>query len=138
MLPKRTLTKKEKKKIQRKKLGLSLIFIGLSLIAFMLFYLVFLEKDPPLINPLSKDQSSTDSKLIKILKEEKIAYKEIETTKDLKYRIKFDKNGEAILTPEKNLEEQIASLQLIISQLKIEGRTFKRLDFSYEKPIITF
>lgn len=104
----------------------------------MLFYLVFLEKDPPLINPLSKDQSSTDSKLIKILKEEKIAYKEIETTKDLKYRIKFDKNGEAILTPEKNLEEQIASLQLIISQLKIEGRTFKRLDFSYEKPIITF
>lgn len=138
MLPKRTLTKKEKKKIQRKKLGLSLIFMGLSLIAFMLFYLVFLEKDPPLINPLSKDQSSTDSKLIKILKEEKIAYKEIETTKDLKYRIKFDKNGEAILTPEKNLEEQIASLQLIISQLKIEGRTFKRLDFSYEKPIITF
>lgn len=138
MLPRRTLTKKQKKEISRKKLGIGLVFLGLSVIAFLLFYLAFVQKDAPILNPLSKDQASTTTKVIKILKERKVSYKEIETTKDLKYKIKLENKSEVILDPGKSLEEQISSLQLIVSQLKIEGKAFKRLDFSYQKPIISF
>jgi hypothetical protein len=138
MLPRRSLTKKQKKEKSRKKLGVGLIFLGLAVIALMLFYLAFLEKDPPVINPLSKDQTSTAKTITKILKEKGIDYQDLETTQDLKYRIKFEKSAEAIIDPRKDVEEQISSLQLILSQLKIEGKTFKRLDFSYQKPIISF
>lgn len=138
MLPRRSLTKKQKKEKSRKKLGVLLIFLGLAIIASMLFYLAFLEKDPPVINPLSKDQTSTTKIITKILKEKGIDYQDLETTEDLKYRIKFEKSAEAIIDPRKDVEEQISSLQLILSQLKIEGKTFKRLDFSYQKPIISF
>ncbi len=138
MLPRRTLTKKQKKKIFRKRLGIILIFLGLLIIALMLFYLAFLEKDPPIINPLSKDQTSTGKTISQALRERKIQYKDLETTKDLKYKIKFEDNAEAIIDPKKDIDEQITSLQLILSQLKIEGKAFKRLDFSYQKPIISF
>jgi len=138
MLPRRSLTKKQKKEISRKRLGIILIFIGLLIITGVMFYLVFLEKDPPIINPLSKDQTSSSRIISKTLKEKSIPYKELETTKDLKYKIKFEDNAEAIIDPKKDIEEQISSLQLILSQLKIEGKAFKRLDFSYQKPIISF
>ncbi len=138
MLPRRTLTKKQKKEVSRKRLGIILIFLGLLIIASMLFFMVFLEKDPPIINPLSKDQTSNGKLIVNSLREKKIAYKDLETTKDLKYKIIFEDNAEAIIDPKKDLEEQITSLQLILSQLKIEGKAFKRLDFSYQKPIIAF
>ena len=138
MLPRRTLTKKQKKEVSRKRLGIILIFLGLLIIAAMLFFLAFLEKDPPIINPLSKDQTSNGRIITNLLKEKKILYKDLETTKDLKYKIKFEDNAEAIIDPKKDIEEQITSLQLILSQLKIDGKAFKRLDFSYQKPIIAF
>lgn len=138
MLPRRTLTKKQKKEISRKRLGIILIFLGLLIIASMLFFLAFLEKEEPIINPLSKDQTSSGRIISKTLKDHKIKYKDLETTKDLKYKIKFEDNAEAIIDPKKDIESQITSLQLILSQLKIEGKAFKRLDFSYQKPIISF
>lgn len=138
MLPRRTLTKKQKKEISRKRFGIVLIFLGLLIIALMLFYLAFLEKDPPIINPLSKDQTSMGKTISQTLREKKIQYKDLETTKDLKYKVKFEDNAEAIIDPKKDIDEQITSLQLILSQLKIEGKAFKRLDFSYQKPIISF
>ncbi len=138
MLPRRTLTKKQKKEISRKRLGIILIFLGLLIIASMLFFLAFLEKEEPIINPLSKDQTSSGRIISKTLKDHKIQYKDLETTKDLKYKIIFEDNAEAIIDPKKDIERQITSLQLILSQLKIEGKAFKRLDFSYQKPIISF
>ena len=138
MLPRRSLTKKQKKEISRKRLGIILIFLGLLIIASMLFFLAFLEKEEPIINPLSKDQTSSGRIISKTLKDHKIQYKDLETTKDLKYKIKFEDNAEAIIDPKKDIESQITSLQLILSQLKIEGKAFKRLDFSYQKPIISF
>ncbi len=137
MLPK-PLTKKQKKEVSRKRLGIILIFLGLLIIASMLFFLAFLEKEDPIINPLSKDQTSNGKLIMNSLREKKISYKDLETTRDLKYKIIFEDNAEAIIDPKKDIESQITSLQLILSQLKIEGKAFKRLDFSFQKPIITF
>lgn len=138
MLPKRTVTKRQKKEASKHKYGIILVFLGLVLILFCLVFLVFFEKPEPLINPLSKNQTSSTKKLANILDKKNIPYESIVTQNDLNYKIKLENNGEVVINPEKDLEKQVSSLQLIISQLKIDGKAFKRLDFRYEKPIITF
>ncbi len=138
MLPRKTLTKKQKKEISRKKLAMALIITGLFIVAILLFYSAFIEKDPIYLNPLSKDQTSISSIIKKGLKEKKIEYVTLETSKELNYIIKFDKDSKAIIDPKKDIGEQLSSLQLILSTLKIEGKMFKRLDFRYQKPVISF
>ena len=138
MLPRKTLTKKQKKEIFQRRLGIGLVFTGLIIVAILLFYLAFLQKTPVFLNPLSKDQMSTGTKIQKILKEKKISYVSVATSKDLTYRVMLEKDSEVIIDPKKDVEAQLSSLQLILSALKIEGKAFKRLDFRYQKPIISF
>lgn len=45
---------------------------------------------------------------------------------------------EVILAPNASLEKQISSLQLILSRLTIEGKRFARLDFRFDKPVVSF
>ena len=71
-------------------------------------------------------------------KSKNISYISIETAKDLSLIIKLDKERQVIIDPDKDINQQLSSLQLILSQLKIEGKLFKRLDFRYQKPIISF
>ncbi|MEK9176134.1 MAG: hypothetical protein AAB520_01680 [Patescibacteria group bacterium] len=138
MLQRKTITKRQKKERARKRFGLALLFIGLIFVSISIFYIAFLEKPGPITSPLSKDQVSGTAKINKILKEKNISYKDISTSKDLYYVIKLSDKEEVIIDPKKNIEEQLSSLQFILSQLKIEGKTFKRLDFRYQKPIISF
>lgn len=138
MLPRKTLTKKQKKENFRRLFGIGLILIGLIITTLLLFYLVFLQKTPEFLNPLSKDQTSIGTKIQKILKEKKITYKSISTSKDLTYKVVLDGDSEVIIDPKKSVEAQLSSLQLILQHLKIEGKRFKRLDFRYQKPIISF
>ncbi len=138
MLPQRVITKKQKKEASKKRLGLILFFLGLIVIVLCLFYLTFLEKKPTYVSPLAKDQSSFNSKLEKKLKEKNISYKSIETEKDLSFLVKLNDDQEVIIDPRKQIDQQLSSLQLILNQLKIEGKAFKRLDFRFSKPIISF
>lgn len=138
MLPRKTLTKRQKKEASKNRLGLILVFIGLALISFSLIVAVFLVKDPLFVSPLSKDQTSINLKIEKILKEKKISYKSIITSPDLSFVIRLDKDHEVIIDSNKDIDSQLSSLQLILTQLKIEGKTFKRLDFRFQKPIISF
>lgn len=138
MLPRKTLTKKQKKANLRKRVSAGLFFGGLIVIAVFLFYLAFLQKHPPFLNPLSKDQTSAGIKIQKILKEKKISYKSVSTSKDLTYKIVLDKDSEVIIDPKKDIEPQLSSLQLILKHLKIEGKALRRLDFRYQKPVISF
>ncbi len=133
----RTVTKKQKKSAYKKKLGLSLIFIGLLFVNFVLIYVTFLEKPKPIVSPLSKNQISSTRQIEMAIKERNIEYVSISTQQDTSYLIKLKDGGEVTLDPGKNTTQQLSSLQLILSQLKIEGKTLKRLDFRYEKPIIT-
>lgn len=135
---KKTVTKREKKAASKKKLGKAIVFTGLIIINFILIYVAFIEKPEPIINPLSKNQVSTTDIVEKKLKTEKIEYTSFVTNKDLNYIIKLKSGAEVIIDQDKNIEEQLSSLQLILKQLKIEGKTLKRLDFRYQKPIITF
>jgi len=46
--------------------------------------------------------------------------------------------GELILSSKKDLENQLSSLQLILSRLTIEGKKLKKLDFRYDNPVVSF
>ena len=137
-LPRTTITKKQKKKAKQKKLSIFLIILGLSLIATSLFYFAFLEKEPLYLNPLSRNQTSKNYQIEKILSEKKISYISVVTSSDLSYIIKLNGESEVIIDPNKDIREQLSSLQLIISQLTIEGKKFESLDFRYQKPFIKF
>lgn len=138
MLPRKTITKRQKKEASKKKLGTVLVFIGLFMIALSLFFTAYLEKKPKPLSPLSKNQKSVNSALEESLKKKNISFQSIDTANDLSIVVKLDKNKEVVIDPDKDIGEQLSSLQLIIAQLKIEGKSFKRLDFRYQKPIITF
>jgi len=137
MIFKSTVTKKEKKKASKRRLGILLIFVALLLLNFTLVYAAFIQKPAPIVSPLSKNQVSSNSLVEKKLKEKGISYTSFDTEKDLSYKIKLRSGGEVIIDPSKNIDQQLSSLQLILSQLKIEGKALKRLDFRYQKPIIT-
>ena len=138
MIFKKTVTKREKRNAVRKRLGLLLIFLGLISVNLFLIYRVFFDKPKAIISPLSQNQISSTEIIEKKLKENEISHVSLSTQKDLNYLIKLKDGGEVVLDKGKNIDEQLDSLQLILSQLKIEGKTLKRLDFRFEKPIITF
>ncbi len=138
MLPRRTVTKKQKKEASKKKLGLVLVFLGLIAIVICLFFTAFIEKPGPILNPLSKNQITSTKQVESVLQKENIKYKSLTTEKDLNYKVILENNGEVIIDPNKDILKQVSSLQLILSQLKIDNKAFKRLDFRYEKPVIAF
>jgi hypothetical protein len=138
MIFRRTVTKKEKRKAYKKRLGILLIFVGLLLVNFIFIYFAFLEKPKPIISPLSKNQTTSLKQIEIMLQKYKIEYISISTQKDLNYLVKLKNGAQIVLDPSKNIDQELSSLQLILSQLKIEGKTLKRLDFRYKKPIIVF
>lgn len=134
----KTVTKKQKKEATRKKLTIALILFGLITLNFILIYLAFLQKPKPILSPLSKNQISSNQVFEKKLNESGIDYASFSTEKDLVYVVKLKNGGEVLIDQNKDVEEQLSSLQLVLKQLKIEGKTLRRLDFRYQKPIITF
>lgn len=138
MLQRKTTTKKDKKKAIKKNTGLVLIVIGLFFVLISLLSIRFLTRDQLFVSPLSDNQNSTSERLEENLKKNKINYISIQTNDDLSYLVKLSEKEEVIIDPAKDIFFQLSSLQLIASQLKIEGKTFSRLDFRYKKPVITF
>lgn len=47
-------------------------------------------------------------------------------------------NKQIYISTTKNIPQEIASLQLIIRQLTMEGKEFHRLDFRYDRPVISY
>ncbi|HEV2340108.1 MAG TPA: hypothetical protein VGT05_05155 [Patescibacteria group bacterium] len=66
-----------------------------------------------------------------------IVYQNVTVTTDNSVTISLQNNETVILSLNKNIDQQIASLQLTIANLTIEGKQFKRLDFRFDKPVLT-
>ena len=73
----------------------------------------------------------------KILKDNNISFSAV-TTLDSSYSVNIPNNGLVILSGDKDINSQIASLQRILIQLTIEGKTFKNIDFRFSEPTISF
>jgi len=125
--------------------GFLLIFLG-SFFCFFAFYFLFFLKRNQVISPVSRMNHAAEITAIQEEKQQK--------TKDLltKYGISFTgisfhsesfiitlKDGEEItFSAKKDIKQQITSLQLIMKHFTIEGKLFKRIDFRFENPVVTF
>ena len=120
-----------------KGIGVGLIFIGLIEL-IITGYLIFLPD--PVISPIplsfqGKRPALDDSSVIalkKMLSKYEISYDQIYTTKEGDYIIKLNPDGEVLLN------QNAASLQLVLARITMEGKRFSRLDFRFEKPVIVF
>lgn len=125
------------------------IFFSFGIFLFVLFGCVLLFGwqyivGAKVLSPLSfgrQDSSSSPDGVILMVKsfceEKKIPCSTVVATSDT-ITITLENNAVILLSLQKDLPRQLASLQVTLSQLTIEGKQFKKLDFRFEKPFATF
>ncbi len=90
----------------------------------------------PFLN--ASDDENYISSLEKIMQEKKIDYKTVTKLQDNSYAIKLMDGSEVVISPQKNINKEMSSLQFILSRLTMEGKEFAKLDLRFEKPVIIF
>lgn len=111
-----------------------LVLVG---IVYLIFSLFFSQKQL-FISPLALQKNANRNQVDEMLEKSGIAFTSVENTKDSTYLVNLKDGGQVIITQNKNVQNQISSLQLILSRLTIEGKRFKSLDFRYDKPVVLF
>lgn len=106
---------------------------------------LFVQKGEPLFaSPLPdtdadktiESSQSVSEETKELLKQKSIEFSSLSEAKGKSYVIKLKEGGEVIITDEKDLGEQLASLQRIVAQLTMEGKKLKRLDLRFDRPIL--
>lgn len=96
--------------------------------------LSFWEKEivSPLASPTAQDY------LAKLLEEKQITLKIPLKTKKGMIEASLKNGPLVIFTSQKDLESQVTSLQIILERFKIEGRKVRKIDFRFDKPVISY
>ncbi len=140
----RRVLRRDRKQVNKKRiLLLSLLSGGVGMICVILG-IVVLTHEPAFISPLPflrslglATSSDADKKEIQnFLKTQSIDYKDISLSGKTTYVVRIKDNGNAYITTNKDVSEQLSSLQRIHSRLTMEGKKFTRLDLRYDKPVI--
>ncbi|MBI2031171.1 MAG: hypothetical protein HYT08_01015 [Candidatus Levybacteria bacterium] len=113
-----------------------LIFISITSF-FYILYLSFIKK-PVVISPLGKKSVAKTQVISETLSKKQIPFASVETASDSSYLVNLSDGGQVIISSSKDIEIQISSLQLILKRLTIEGKRLKKLDFRFEKPVLSF
>jgi len=131
MLQQKT-NRKQKKFFQKIKI-LSLLFSLLILLGILdLVYISLKKQKSPYINPL---QTVGGSELAQDLEKRGVEFEDIEEGSNF-YVLKLNSGETVILSKNKDVLEQLSSLQLILSRFKIEGKVIKNLDFRFSQPVV--
>lgn len=145
-----------KKKLPKRKLRrviniiIFLIFIFIVTIGILLLCSVTIFKKKQLIltpigtikntvqtsNATMSSQVSNDMQ--NLLDQYHLSVDSITTGTDSAMHILFKGGQEIIFSENKEIKAQIASLQLIMNRLTIEGKQFSRIDLRFDNPVITF
>jgi hypothetical protein len=122
------------KRHYRKKIASYILLVGIFAVALYFLNIFFISTRPPFVSPIGKgtDQSTVE----KILKEKRIAFENVVFSDYFLVTIGRDK--QVRLSPDKDIYGQVASLQKILRELTIEGKSFKSIDFRFSEPIISF
>lgn len=134
----------KKRKLKNKLFAEVKIFLFSLIVLFILFsagfvLLNFVIPKGELLSPLAKQlENRRHNQLEGDLAQNNINFDSVEVASDSSYLINLKDGGQVIISPSKNIQNQISSLQLIMSRLTIEGKRFKVLDFRYDKPVIVF
>ncbi len=132
----------KKRKLKKNLLSTFFVFVFLNVWVVFLSYYSHSTKSP-FVSPIAwrENNSSVNNRVKKIedlLKKNNITFSSVSQASDSSYIIIFSQGEEVVLDSKKPLENQISSLQLMLSRLTIEGKRFARLDFRFEKPVISF
>jgi hypothetical protein len=113
-----------------------LIFLSIIIFALYILNVFVISKKPLFISPMGK-VSSNSASVEKILKNKGISFTGVTLVDDY-YTVNVSSSGKIKLSTNKDINQQIASLQRILRELTIEGKSFKSIDFRFSEPIITF
>jgi len=130
------LTNPRRQKYFKRKFAVYILLLGI-LVTCLFFLRTFLVSRKPLfISPIVK--TSVDKTIVeKLLRDNKILFSKV-VVSDYSYLIEIQNNGQIKLSQNKDINQQITSLQRILIQLTIEGKPFKSIDFRFSEPIIVF
>lgn len=120
----------------RKKLSVYFLLPGILIGIFFLLNLYFNFGKPLFISPLGK--TNTDLSLVeKTLREKKITYSGVVWDNGV-YLVSIQNSGQVKLDKDKDIYNQVSSLQKILIQLTIEGKSFRSIDFRFAEPIVSY
>ena len=143
MLPVKKKRTKEVKRIQKRKAKILYQKIALTVVlsCFGIGIAYLFSTRYTLVSPMPPHSSSTGSNVIKKveieLKKQQINATDIDENGD-EITITLDKNQKVIMASTQNFQSELASLQLIIRQLTMEGKRFERVDLRFDKPVIVY
>lgn len=143
----KTLQRKQKRKLQSV-LVYCFISLGIACFVFAGCFGVYYWKvhHQIILNPLALAQqkfandntSALHESISKALSDNHIQYTSVTVNEDGTATIALQNNATVIITTHKDILQQIASLQLTIANLTIEGKQLKRMDFRFDKPVVVF
>ncbi|MBF8249943.1 MAG: hypothetical protein HW400_544 [Candidatus Levybacteria bacterium] len=126
---------RRQKNLKRKFAAYILLLGVLGTVVFFLNALL-ISRRPLFISPLGK--INTDISFVeKNLKDKQILFSEV-SAQDNTYLVNISNNRQVRFSADKDINQQVSSLQKILIQLTIEGKSFKNIDFRFEEPIISF
>lgn len=121
-----------------------IVFVFFLVILLALYFKLSSNKGG-FISPIPKyffgtktDVVSTDeqAKIKSLLEKENFNIDTIQTATDSSILVTTKEGQEFIFSPVKDLSEQVASLQAVITRLTIEGKRIKRVDLRFDNPVI--
>src|SRR5258706_6517709 len=125
----------------------SFLYLCLTSIFFILLVQIsqsFPQRPSIVLSPLGMVHKNTSSpntlkaQIAELLDKNALQYQSIDIQRDSSVLVIMQNNAQVFLSTQKDLSQEIASLQLTIAHLTIEGKSFSRLDFRFDRPIISF
>lgn len=113
-----------------------LIFVALG-VAVIITYFIY-TNSTTFLNPLAINKNSPKIKIEDKLNEKNIKYIRSSLESGDSLEVELKDGGKIIFSTKKDIEKQVASLQLMLSRLTIEGKRLKILDFRYSNPVVSF
>ncbi|EKD64876.1 MAG: hypothetical protein ACD_50C00275G0006 [uncultured bacterium] len=129
-------TSKRNRNGKKKGFVIILVLIVFLLSSALLLYSRFWKETSAFISPLASSNQNAAKTLEKLLLDSEIEFSSVVLRNPSSYMVKLKEDGEAILSINKDLKNQIDSLQAVLKQLTIEGKRVVRIDFRFERPTI--
>lgn len=145
-MPKKLIINRKVKRTRKKIITVS-IMAGVGICLLLLVTVGLILTKAKIISPVSLtvqnkkiyfiDSHLAEQKIKELLDKYNISFSEVTTGHDI-IRIALKDDSQALLSPNKNIENQIASLQLLTNNFTIEGKVMKRIDLRFDKPVVVF